>query len=600
MNTKARCIAIGYCFTILSGFLQARILTVTNPFDGGAGSLRRTIIDARYSDTIIFLPQIDSVVILFAPLFFNQNKRLTIDGGQKGCKIVGLTGDAVFIAHQQSDTLRFKNLVWCGARKPNLVKKSKLYVEHCDFYDHTGGSGAAIFPDTSDILAVNCSFRHNRAFGLQESPLKGEGAAITGHKSFVKLINCTFYDNVAGQGGALAADNGTNYEIIHCTFAYNAGTVNNGKKLGNGGAILANGDTIRLYNSILVENADNQIAKIPGFVLGSHNLIQQDSNFTAFQIRKKAGLAPLQTDGIVWFFPLQIGSPAIDAASEDFSCNTDIRGHIRKKPDLGSFEFALCESSNLSAIPIEDSVCEPTQIRLMPQIGVYQPYITSVSAQNQEEIDCHLQELIIRKPQIFKTYENLLTIRLQNNSQACSYTQSIKIKVFPQPPKRLPDTAFFCPDVEPSVLLDVFRPDSTLERYTWSHTHQLKTNVSVNQEGTYTVDIRNKYGCHRRETIKVVELCETQTWFPSAFFPESSIDEHQTFKPIKTALKNYQLIIFNRWGEIIFSTSNPKEGWDGTYNGVLLPEGTYIFHAYWQSEQTNKLQYIQGSVFLVR
>jgi len=585
--------------------IYARVLTVTNSFDGGVGSLRHLILNAQYADTIIFASAIDSVVILFAPIFFNDNHRLTLDGGVKGCKIVGLTGDAVFIARNQTDTLRFKNIAWRGARKPNIVSKSKLYVEHCDFADHTGGSGAALFPDTSDIYVVNSSFRHNRAFGLGQSRLSGEGAAITGHRAFVKLVNCTFYDNIAGQGGALAADNGTDYEILHCTFAFNAGTVNNGVRLGNGGAILANGDTVKLYNSILTENTDNQIAKIPGYILGSHNLILQDSTFTAFQIRKKAGLAPIQTDGIVWFFPLQLGSPAINTALPTYATSADIRGKARQKPDLGSYEFILCENPTIQAMRIIDSVCSPSQITFQPQLGDFQANIaqltwTATNLAGLQNIALQQQSFTVNNPQLFQTYQIEANINFQFDSQTCIYTQPISIKVLPLPPKRLTDTVLFCPDVTPFANLDAFRPDSTIERYLWQPTRQQQGNIRTNQEGSYTVTIRNKYGCQSIETTTVVAFCEPETFFPNVFYPDSFIPEHRIFKPIKTNLRNYKLVVYNRWGDIMFATTNPAEGWDGTHNNYPQPQGYYTFHAQLQTDIIGSMRYYNGTIFLMR
>ena len=46
-----------------------------------------------------------------------------------------------------------------------------------------------------------------------------------------------------------------------------------------------------------------------------------------------------------------------------------------------------------------------------------------------------------------------------------------------------------------------------------------------------------------------------------------------TYKDIKT----YRLQIFNRWGNLIFETDNPEQGWDGRYNGGEVPEGTYYY-----------------------
>ncbi|MDG1477916.1 MAG: gliding motility-associated C-terminal domain-containing protein, partial [Vicingaceae bacterium] len=35
--------------------------------------------------------------------------------------------------------------------------------------------------------------------------------------------------------------------------------------------------------------------------------------------------------------------------------------------------------------------------------------------------------------------------------------------------------------------------------------------------------------------------------------------------------------IFNKWGELIFQTTNPDIGWDGTHKGSPVPDGVYIW-----------------------
>ena len=39
----------------------------------------------------------------------------------------------------------------------------------------------------------------------------------------------------------------------------------------------------------------------------------------------------------------------------------------------------------------------------------------------------------------------------------------------------------------------------------------------------------------------------------------------------------YALYIFNRWGNLIFRTTDPDSGWDGTYQGAALPQGAYVY-----------------------
>ncbi len=40
---------------------------------------------------------------------------------------------------------------------------------------------------------------------------------------------------------------------------------------------------------------------------------------------------------------------------------------------------------------------------------------------------------------------------------------------------------------------------------------------------------------------------------------------------------DFHFTIFDRWGEIIFESYNPKYGWDGTYNNKIVVDGVYVY-----------------------
>ncbi|MBL7139214.1 MAG: gliding motility-associated C-terminal domain-containing protein, partial [Bacteroidales bacterium] len=64
-------------------------------------------------------------------------------------------------------------------------------------------------------------------------------------------------------------------------------------------------------------------------------------------------------------------------------------------------------------------------------------------------------------------------------------------------------------------------------------------------------------------------------------------------------IAEFHFQIFNRWGEVVFSTRNIEEGWDGTLKGEACPEGLYVWAIYYKENNrhavTNK-----GTVILIR
>jgi gliding motility-associated-like protein len=90
--------------------------------------------------------------------------------------------------------------------------------------------------------------------------------------------------------------------------------------------------------------------------------------------------------------------------------------------------------------------------------------------------------------------------------------------------------------------------------------------------------------------------------YPKAFTPDAQgPTENETFKVFVTEefIASFEMKIFNRWGEMIFSTKDLVKGWNGEFNGQPQPEGTYTFTATLR-DKTGKTYKRDGSVVLLR
>ncbi len=70
----------------------------------------------------------------------------------------------------------------------------------------------------------------------------------------------------------------------------------------------------------------------------------------------------------------------------------------------------------------------------------------------------------------------------------------------------------------------------------------------------------------------------TELFLPNAFNPNSDVEENRIFKPNVSFVKDFYLIIYSRWGNIIFESKNPDIGWDGKSEGNLVPKGVYVYY----------------------
>jgi gliding motility-associated-like protein len=98
----------------------------------------------------------------------------------------------------------------------------------------------------------------------------------------------------------------------------------------------------------------------------------------------------------------------------------------------------------------------------------------------------------------------------------------------------------------------------------------------VKQQGTYWVTVRNE-NCEASDTIYViVDDCVASLTIPNCFTPNGD-GFNDRFNVVGSNLNNFELLIFNRWGQLIFETKDINEGWDGKVNGVLSATGTYFY-----------------------
>lgn len=109
-------------------------------------------------------------------------------------------------------------------------------------------------------------------------------------------------------------------------------------------------------------------------------------------------------------------------------------------------------------------------------------------------------------------------------------------------------------------------------------------------------------GC-QDSIIRVVDVIpEVRYWLPNAFTPNSdSNNDLYRGAGVLDGITNFRLTVFNRWGEEIFSTTDPLEGWNGRKNntGQPAPNGVYMVLVNFTGPRGERQEY-QGSATLIR
>ena len=190
-------------------------------------------------------------------------------------------------------------------------------------------------------------------------------------------------------------------------------------------------------------------------------------------------------------------------------------------------------------------------------------------------------------------------------ANACTNTQNLVVTVNPTPAKLVitaDGPTVFCK--EESVILR-FNPTNT-GAYQWYQdgvpvSGATATNTLVTTAGSFTAIVTNTYGCASDpSTAMVVEVpCEIGISLPDIFTPNGD-GSNDKIKPIVPGIHKFSFFrVYNRWGNLVFESTDPDAAWDGSYKGEMQAQDSYsyVIEGYnFRSELIRK----QGTITLVR
>ncbi|SHN44200.1 gliding motility-associated C-terminal domain-containing protein, partial [Chitinophaga sp. CF418] len=122
----------------------------------------------------------------------------------------------------------------------------------------------------------------------------------------------------------------------------------------------------------------------------------------------------------------------------------------------------------------------------------------------------------------------------------------------------------------------------------------------VTGPGIYTVTVSNECGSVSDQIAVSYKPCEAEPHFPTGFTPNGD-GHNDVFKPVvRGPMYDYDLRIFNRWGELIFLSKDQKNGWDGRYKGALVENGTYVWLLTYKKVLGGAVNIVKGEVTAIR
>jgi gliding motility-associated-like protein len=108
-------------------------------------------------------------------------------------------------------------------------------------------------------------------------------------------------------------------------------------------------------------------------------------------------------------------------------------------------------------------------------------------------------------------------------------------------------------------------------------------------------------GCKNSDAVIVTVLPKLTV--PSAFSPNGD-GINDVFQMQSTGIdaSNFQINIFNRWGEIVYSSTDPQQAWTGGASGgeYYIPNGVYTYYIATNSLKTGERYEYRGTISIIR
>jgi gliding motility-associated-like protein len=113
--------------------------------------------------------------------------------------------------------------------------------------------------------------------------------------------------------------------------------------------------------------------------------------------------------------------------------------------------------------------------------------------------------------------------------------------------------------------------------YVWSNgSTDSKLPIYQTEQTQYCLKVTDANSCVNQKCVTVDLKTESTLYIPNAFTPnEDKLND--LFLILGTNITEFKILIYNRWGELLFESTDITKGWDGTYNGENVGNGIYVY-----------------------
>jgi len=193
---------------------------------------------------------------------------------------------------------------------------------------------------------------------------------------------------------------------------------------------------------------------------------------------------------------------------------------------------------------------------------------------------------------------------IMKSSLGCTIPVSsniISMTVYPSPSISLPADTIIAPrstiQLNPTIT-------GQIDYYAWSPTIGLDNPNAPNPlaspltNTSYTLHVVTAAGCGATASENLFVYYGLS--IPNAFTPNGSWNNHIFRIPSSIPINIIRFSVYNRWGAMVFTTSSPGAGWDGTMGNKQEPAGTYVWMIQYIDPLTKNQAMAKGTVELIR
>ncbi len=235
----------------------------------------------------------------------------------------------------------------------------------------------------------------------------------------------------------------------------------------------------------------------------------------------------------------------------------------------GTAEFTVLAQNEISALADSQASCEDSadgQAIVTDVYGGTAPYLYSIDGENWQT-ETAFTDLEIG--------DYILQVQDADN---CETQISASVASLPGLPEIEVEISEFSICGTEEIIIDASVPQSENLNYLWSN-GETGAILTTSTSGDYEVEISNN--CASETIAYTVENAVNDPnkfiFVPDAFSPNADSNNESLKGYFGKEVLDYQFRVFDRWGNLVFNSTNPEEGWDGSKKGQKLSTGVYIW-----------------------